>query len=59
MGCHGPVLEAIGHKFMQQAQAGKNEILLDVKIYLSLHTNEMAYKLANEAADECCMGRHF
>jgi len=26
---------------------------------IGLHSNKMADKLANEAADECCMGRHF
>ncbi len=50
--CHRPLLEAIGHELMQRAQAGDETILLKVKSHI-------ADKLANEAADECRMGRHF
>ncbi len=44
---------------MQRAQAGDGTILLKVKSHIGIHSNEMADKLANEAADECCMGKHF
>ncbi len=44
---------------MQRAQAGDETILLKVKSHIGIHGNEMADKLANEAADECNMSRHF
>ena len=56
---HRPLLEAIGHEIMQRAQAGDETILLKVKSHIGIHGNEMADNLANAAADECCMSRHF
>ncbi len=44
---------------MQRAQARDETILLKVKSHIDIHGNEMADKPANEAADECCMNRHF
>ena len=44
---------------MQRAQAGDETILLKVKSQIGIHGNEMADRLENEAADECCMSRRF
>jgi len=44
---------------MQRAQAEDETILLAVKLHIGIHGNKMAGTLANEAADECCMSRHF
>ena len=52
--CHRPVLEAIGHEFIQRAPAGDETILLKIKSHIGIHSNEIADKLANEAADGCC-----
>ena len=57
--CHRPLLEAIRHEIMQRAQAGDETILLKVKSHIGIYGNEMADKLANKAAYECCMNRHF
>ncbi len=57
--CHRPLLEAIGHEIVQRAHAGDETILLKVKSHSGIHGNGVADNLANEAADECCMSRHF
>ncbi len=57
--CHRPLLEAIGHELMQRARVGDETVLLKVKSHIGIHGNEMADKLANEAADECRMGKQF
>ncbi len=44
--CHRPLLEAIGHEFMQRAQAGDETSLLKVKSHIGIHGNEMADMLA-------------
>jgi len=33
--------------------------VLKVKSQIGIRSNEMADNLANEAADECCLGRHY
>ncbi len=48
-----------GHEFIPRAQAGYEAILFTVKSHISIHGNELADKLANEAEDECYMRRHF
>ena len=63
--CHRPQLAAIGHEIMQRSQAGDDTILLvsseiTYRLYMShIHGDEIADNLANEAADEYCMGRPF
>ena len=57
--CDRPLLEAIGHEIMQRAQAGDETNLLKVKSHIGIQGNEMADKLANGAADLCCMSRQF
>ena len=57
--CHRSLLKAIGHEIMQRAQAGVETILHKAKLHTGIHGNEMADRLANEVADECCMSRRF
>lgn len=44
---------------MQQARAGSETILLKEKLHTGIHSNEMADKLVNEAAHDCCIGRYY
>lgn len=57
--CHRPLLEAIGLEIMPRALAVDETILFQGKSHIGIHGNGMADKLANEAADECCMSPHF
>ena len=45
--------------FSNPASFYHEAILLKVKLHIAIHGDEVADQLANEAANECCMGRHF
>ena len=51
--CHQPLLQAITTLIVERAKAGLLTKIMKVKSHIGIHGNEMADKLANEAAEEC------
>ena len=58
-GCHQPMPEAIVALVVGRAQAGRLTRIMKVTSHIGIHGNEMADKLANEAAEECIKARQF
>ena len=57
--CHRPTLEAIATLIVERAKSGQVTKLMKVKSHIGIHGNEMADRVANEAAEECTKGRQF
>ena len=57
--CHRPLLQAITNLIVERAKAGLITKIMKVKSHIGIHGNEMADRLANEAAEECTKARHF
>ena len=57
--CHRPLLQAITNLIVERAKAGLITKIMKVKSHIGIHGNEMADKLASEAAEECTKARHF
>lgn len=53
------MLEAIVALVLGRGQTGRLTRIRKVKSHLGMHGNEMADKLANEAAEECMKARQF
>ena len=51
--CHQSMLEAIVATVVGRGQTGRLTRITKVKSHIGMHSNEMADKLANEAAEEC------
>ena len=54
--CHRPMLQAIVQLITDRANNG---LMTTVKSHIGIHGNEMADRLANEAAEEYIKTRHF
>ena len=57
--CHRPLLQAITTLIVERAKTGPTTKIMKVKSHIGIHDNEMADKLANEAAEECTKARQF